>query len=409
MQKLFVFGLLFCTMSVFGQGVFTPGYVVLNSGDTLNGLVMDEQWLYAPDQVNFKESETSTPRTFNARELKAVSSPYDTYERYVVAYDPDDLRAKNLPRTRDPKWVTDTLLLKLLYKSKYSLYKTTTNNGRLHFFLAADTSKTSAPVIEELLYREWIVATGSEMMMINERWKQQLINMTFSCGEQLNNQIKIGRYNEKDLTKLIAAINVCKGGPAYDKPAPPELPRKKGRFGIVGSAFYYHLQTRAGRSPFDKLHPAFGVSYEHFSRRWPNKLAYYHELKYSSLEQSGKTDDYAIPANYSVQAVRLISFLRRYTQGERASFFVNGGISLGVPIKSRGRIPETQFTAPIVFSKFEKVRLEQGFAFGLGVKLFPSAPVSVTLETRYQVEAALFSKSEFRDAKAVSFLAALQF
>jgi hypothetical protein len=401
--------LLLATLSAFGQVKFIPGNIVLNNGDTLKGLVMDEQWFYSPTQIKFKQSETSTQTKYRVADIRSVSTSFGTYERYIIRYDPDDPRIRFLPRTRDPQQLKeDTLLLKLIYKSRYSLYHTTTRNGRPHFFLSSDTSGNGEAKIEELLFRNWMKVDNGEVLMKNEKWKQQLINLTLACGEPLRKQIKESDYNEGDLVKIVEALNLCEGGQVYRKPE-TTLPRKKSRFGVVASAFKYGVDLETGYSLPGDLQYAFGISYEHFSRKRPDRFGFYHELKYATVEQDGVAFNYSAPGSYSITSLKMSNMIRLYHPKNKIAFFLGGGIGSAVRTKAIGLIEKTQFTTEVVFADFSKGSFETGFLGGVGIKVNPAGLLFFSLETRYEYTVGIFEETDFLAGRALNLIAVIGF
>ncbi|WKN41425.1 hypothetical protein [Tunicatimonas pelagia] len=91
MIKLFLFLLLngfFLSLAVLGQKNYTPGYVVLISGDTLRGQVMDRRETFTGtellDKIRFKPEGGGLRRKYRAKKLLAYRANDNIYERHQL-------------------------------------------------------------------------------------------------------------------------------------------------------------------------------------------------------------------------------------------------------------------------------------------------------------------------------------
>lgn len=68
-QSLLLF-ILFLLLAGNVNAQYTDGYIVFVKGDTLNGLIDDQDWEVSPDHIFFKENSASEPTRIEAEQLE---------------------------------------------------------------------------------------------------------------------------------------------------------------------------------------------------------------------------------------------------------------------------------------------------------------------------------------------------
>ncbi len=85
---LFLFGGFLLSLTALGQKNYVPGYVVLTSGDTLRGQVMDRRETFIGTElltkIRFKPERGGIRRKYRAKKLLAYQVGNSVYERYYV-------------------------------------------------------------------------------------------------------------------------------------------------------------------------------------------------------------------------------------------------------------------------------------------------------------------------------------
>ena len=199
MRKICSLGILLIVCSlVQAQQKYKPGYVVLNSNDTLWGEIEDKDWSTNPTSINFRGKETAT---YGVPDLKSFGiTGNDQYVRYAVSYQQtaDDLNeATDLfqgPEVRETVW------LKLIYKSNISLYSLETAS-RPYFFIEKGHNG-----IQELIYR---VRLLNGELQKDEQYKNLLsrIALEEDKTDEVQSKLALTQYNEEDLVKVMKVLS----------------------------------------------------------------------------------------------------------------------------------------------------------------------------------------------------------
>jgi len=217
------FLLLFSFLSVFHfakaqhDSAFLPGWVALQNGDTLRGLVFDVR--SKDDKVTypilFKKSKAAKERRLHRdnilefaieRELseqqkKRGVSSHAFFRRFVVEYDASESTDLNkLPARYKPKWKKDTLFLQLMLEGAMSLYKYKTRFHGVHFFVSIQGNTP-----EELIhgyYRPDPVGSRKEVMHFVNQLEGYF---TTHCNSTLSEKPKKFTYDE--IKKAVLEFN----------------------------------------------------------------------------------------------------------------------------------------------------------------------------------------------------------
>lgn len=208
--------LLFCLLSIqaFTQKNFINGFVVLNSGDTLKGLISDEVWKINPKVIRFKsnpEDQVTYYTPLSIRMFRVTNGNW--YVSYTGEVDGSSLRTTELKFNPAPPTVTDTLFLRVLASGKTTLFYARDHRERDHFFIQQKDS-----VIAELIYNKFLVKDfNGTRIKTNEAYRSQLVRLVSDCPELSAKVMGIPlEYERDDFTSLIQQYNNCGGGkPEY--------------------------------------------------------------------------------------------------------------------------------------------------------------------------------------------------
>jgi hypothetical protein len=98
--------------NLYAQKNYTRGYVVLPSGDTIQGLVDDQNWDRNPYFVNFKQTDSSDPQRYTVGQLAGFGlEAGDVYHQAVVQIDKTPTRFEQLLTSPKSVIITDTVFL----------------------------------------------------------------------------------------------------------------------------------------------------------------------------------------------------------------------------------------------------------------------------------------------------------
>jgi hypothetical protein len=107
---------LFFSVNVFAQ---KPGYVVLNSGDTLHGYVkLLDGYLSAPLSIGLSDAKKGPAKSYTVEGCKAFGAGEDVYERATVTLDMSYLTNIDRHILYEDSTLTKTVFLRRIYKGR---------------------------------------------------------------------------------------------------------------------------------------------------------------------------------------------------------------------------------------------------------------------------------------------------
>lgn len=214
--------ILFATLS---RAQNTQGYVVLESGDTLKGIVkLLDGYRSAPQLITLEASGAASAPYYSVKECKAFAIGDDEYIRATVTMDMSYFTSIDLTILYEDSTLTQTVFLKRIYKGKnISLLKYYDGqelgafravNVKMHFFVQ-DADKvqelimkyTNAPT--KSVVRHFDVDRGSSAMrQIRPIFRDQLrMYFDWLTEKKLLRKLDGSDYTEYHLLKLIPLID----------------------------------------------------------------------------------------------------------------------------------------------------------------------------------------------------------
>jgi len=182
---------------------FEPGYVVSTTSDTLRGEIDDQEWVRAPESIQFRQPDGEV-RTFTVENAVAFHVHDTTYERHTVSIDhrPTSFQGEPLP---EKTFVDDTVFLQKVVEGPLTLYSY--RDSRWHYYLLTDESR---PV--ELTYYVQRVKRGGKVLEASSKdFQYQLADArTSACS---NTSVERLDY---DLNDLAAFVRTCNGNEGND-------------------------------------------------------------------------------------------------------------------------------------------------------------------------------------------------
>lgn len=405
MKKIAWFALsIMSTLYVQGQDYYREGFIVTPENDTLRGFVNDKEWLYYPSEIEFKTELTSEAKKYSTKEIKGFATSRGfAFESRAFKYDGDFLNQRGFgvvgyPTSRTPeKWVDHECFLELLVKGKFSLYKFTDSRDREHFLIVEKGSNE----LVELQYRTYSSqspGTSAYVLSTSEMYKQQLLQYASECGD-LKNKILALSYRTNALKSMVESINLCYHDQQQIVTPKSTVPKKKNLFGVLANVCVSQVSSSLVLTKMDQLHYGFGASFEHFSRRSPNRISYYFELKYRMFEQTGE-NPWNDPSTLSYNSVKLITMVRLAPKNN-AKYFLSAGFINGVRLNTLlTNVPPGHLEE----GELEPTQLETGLCLGIGRRFI----FKTNLEVRYEFELPLFV-SYFKHFNSVGIVLSKQF
>jgi hypothetical protein len=212
-RLLTLLALCFLSSPLWAQN-FQPGYIAMHNGDTLNGHVQLKPAAEGSTFISVTSSPSAVPNVYPLSLVKGfrLSNSKDIYSKWFVKMDMTyldkwELTVVNVDSTR---W--DTVFLKLLYQGKnLSLY--TRQDVKERFFIYDNGKmqelimKWSYPPDFRLPSFEFLARAERRQILAIYRDQLLIYVNQLRDGERLEYQTSIARYNEKDLKRIIKALD----------------------------------------------------------------------------------------------------------------------------------------------------------------------------------------------------------
>lgn len=246
MNKQIIAGL-FLLLSIGGwaQKNEKPGWVKLNSGDTLNGTILVNEWNRNPNKLVFKQQ---TVTTFSISDLQSFGISADNllYRRYSIERHLTPINeSSDLPQNENAV-DTATVWLKVLVNGKIPLAEYT-NNDRNYFYYIKNNRAN------ELIYSKGIKGFddekyrgdprfGTRSIIENQEYKKQIINLSTGDNElaDINRDINNLDYNTFSLTGVFNTMNKVQSFNGY---------KNKAHF-FVGAGLTFFSTNVSGKTTF---------------------------------------------------------------------------------------------------------------------------------------------------------------
>ena len=205
-------GILFIILinTVHGQTNFKRGKVITLKGDTLYGMIDDQNKLKNPNVISFKENDNNLVYNFTPSEIKAsIIDSGDFYLSAIIEIDMTYGKSINMKESysKDSLLKKDTVFIRVLLQSKMSLYLFNDKNAKNHFYYSTVTDS-----YHELTFKKVPVVIDNKTYLKNSsRYKNQLKYLMQDCQEAIS-KIKNTEYKENSLVELFRIYNNCISG-----------------------------------------------------------------------------------------------------------------------------------------------------------------------------------------------------
>ncbi|RDC62587.1 outer membrane beta-barrel protein [Adhaeribacter pallidiroseus] len=193
-------------LSAFAQKNYVPGYLVLPPGDTVRGLIDDQNWERNPTAINFKKEINANSQKFTVAQIEGFGVvDGDIYHKKIVKVDKTPTQLEELSRTVGNVITTDTVFLAEQVRGPINLYYLHDENRKNHFYIQIEDG-----TVEELIQRSYLVnKSGQNLLGISDQYKDQLrYSYLISCPN-LHSEINKTTYTKASLKSLIYKYNAC--------------------------------------------------------------------------------------------------------------------------------------------------------------------------------------------------------
>jgi hypothetical protein len=181
------------------QKNYSDGFVVVNTGDTLKGMVDYQIWHNTPSKISFRNL-TNIETIFTPDDIKCFQiNQKGLYVSRQVSYDSASINVNNLTKNRQPEYKQSTIYLQYIVQSNISLLSYT-KDDRVHFFIQENDRFTE---LVNHRFGTWI--NGQQIIQDNKLFVEQLSRSFIRCST-----ISIPKvYSEVALKKVFIEYNNC--------------------------------------------------------------------------------------------------------------------------------------------------------------------------------------------------------
>lgn len=205
--------LLFTTFLLFNatqaQDLFTQGYVLTTSGDTVSGLIENQNWLENPNTIRFKESSTSEVRTYSPSDIAGFGMWTEMEEHYRgvnMEIDFTPVKTPDLLYSKDRQLVRTNTFLRIRVLGRVSLYDLRDSSRKEHYFIQKDQGE-----IVELIYHRYIDNDNPQTSVVRvvSMFKNQLSSFLAGCDKIGSDDINKSKYTLFHISRLVRNYNTC--------------------------------------------------------------------------------------------------------------------------------------------------------------------------------------------------------
>lgn len=283
------------------QNKFEKGYYIDNAGTNIACLIKNYDWKHNPTSIEIKKTEEANSQEIMLSQMQEFSiNGISKYTRQTIEVD----NSKGEPyysNTKEPHFVTSTVLLKVLVSGKNTLYGYENDEYPIRFFY-----KTEQSEIKQLIYKKYFSGNQNDLY-VNSEYKKQLFS--FVKSENLN-KIEELPYKENELIKYFGDANKFQGDVTFKEIQ--KIKKTSIYFKLLLNTNYSHFDFQLASSiPFDgsnkterKITMGYGVEVEvvlpYNNKNWSIFLA----PSYNSYSGTGTfRTTYYINPNYSTGLV----------------------------------------------------------------------------------------------------------
>jgi len=195
---------------------FTPGYIILENGDTIQGAFKNNLWRINPYKVTFTSHlHNGDTLEYGIKELKGFATSDYRFLKEKIKIDESPNTIDQAGVIPIAKFREDTVFLEVLIKGNASLFLLKEKNGRDHYFI--ETPYMDLQELLNIMYAQRIETnTGivKNYVAYSNDYKSQLTNALIGCSE-LNTKDYDIDLNQKDLHSLIIKYNDCISTESY--------------------------------------------------------------------------------------------------------------------------------------------------------------------------------------------------
>ena len=319
-KQFFKLAFTLLTIATYAQENFKDATIITLRNDTLKGRIDDRLWSVNPSEIEFRDATGSVVK-YDPEDVKGFSISSRVYRSFQVRYDSSSKKEDQLPTSSSPAYKTESLFLKVLLISRYSLLEFLDAGDRFHYFIQ-DGDK-----VVELVYHIFRMPSTMQLME-NKYYIGQLTSYFADCKT-----MKVPAtlpYSKSPIMRLVAEYAECKGDRSTTlKSVKSESGlRSQKSFGITSNVALdkYQSSFTAG------MGYGFGLFYSLSPANNFQKLTFRFEVTTHKFPEN--TSYYKVGANTYYQTVNITSMKAsimmraRFEESKHQSFYTLGVSSL---------------------------------------------------------------------------------
>jgi hypothetical protein len=211
-KQIFLLLIVLFSINSFSQILFEKGYYINNEGNKIEGLIKNIDWQNNPTNFEFKSSELAQSETIKIESAQEFGTyNFNKYTRHTINIDRSSEFLNNISQEKNPKFILETLFLKVLIEGNANLLQYTDKSLNRYFFSVNKSDLT------QLVYKSY--ENEDRKVLKNNEYKQQLFN-SLKCDNISTSTLLSVDYNKKDLVKIFKKYNTCSNSEniTYEEP-----------------------------------------------------------------------------------------------------------------------------------------------------------------------------------------------
>ncbi|MFZ6011342.1 MAG: hypothetical protein ACOYXT_13420 [Bacteroidota bacterium] len=313
----------------FSQIAFEKGSFVDNDGIVTECWIKYVEWYNNPSTFEYKLSESGAIQTAdisNIREFRVSGAA--KYVKYKVKIDRSSSDSDKLTNNRNPTWLDEVLLLKVLVEGKANLYMYQQDNLVRFFFNTGDSVKQL--VYKKFTWEDPNARTNYVKVKANNTFRQQIL-LEVNCGSTKAVDVEKINYKQRDIQRYFQEYNACSGS-AFNVYHAVQKPRKNIRLKISSGAMVFNVPVTSTFPADDvDLHGValrIGMEAEFILPYNKNKWGFIVEPAYHSLNADGNTAAFRnVDFTYSYLEIP-IGIRHYFFLNDKTKLFANASIAL---------------------------------------------------------------------------------
>ena len=305
------------SINSYSQITFEKGYYIDNSGQKINCLIKNIDWVNNPTEIEYKLAENTKAKHIGIKSIKEFGILKSSkYIRSTVKIDRSSEDLNQLSDIKAPIFKVEQLFLKVLIEGKANLYLYEDGRLKRYFY-----NKESLD-IEQLVFKSYKITEYD--FSKNNRFKQQLWN-DLKCSSITMNKIDNLKYKKYSLIQFFIEFNNCSNSDFinYEKKQKKDLfnltlrPRLNNSSLNIQNYIFSSLDIKFG----NKSSIGFGIEAEYIFPFNKNKWSIFIEPTYQNYKAELNADVTNVNGGKLISEVNYNSI--EIPIGLRHCFFIN--------------------------------------------------------------------------------------